>query len=187
MKYLDKLLDSWKTVFTYDDISILLGIENKNTIKSFINRLLKTWIVKSNFKWIYTLNKYNIFEFASKLKKDSYISFETVLKQNWIIFQDYSTTIFLASSNTISKQVDNIYFKYNKIKDSILYNPIWIINKWTYLIASSERAICDRLYLSSNYYFDNLSNIDKQKLIEISQIYNKRVILEVNKLLKNVK
>lgn len=187
MKYLDKLLDSWKTVFTYDDISILLGIENNNTIKSFINRLLKTSIVKSNFKWIYTLNKYDNFELASKLKKDSYISFETVLKQNWIIFQDYSNTIFLASNNSISKKIEDLYFRYNKIKDSILYNPLWIINKWTYLIASPERAICDRLYLSSNYYFDNLENIDKQKLSLISQIYNKRVILEVKKLLKNVK
>jgi len=187
MKHLDKLLNSWKTVFTYDDISILLGIQNKNTIKSFINRLLKTSIVKSNFKWIYTFNKYNDFELASKIKKDSYISFETVLKQNWFIFQDYSSTIFLASNNSISKKIWNITFKYNKLKDSILYNPIWIINKWTYFIASSERAICDRLYLSTNYYFDNLENIDKEKLIEISQIYNKRVILEVNKLLKNVK
>ena len=187
MKYFDKILNSWKTVFTYDDISILLSIENKNTIKSFINRLVKSWIIKSGFKWIYTLHKYDIYEFASKLKKDSYISFETVLKQNWIIFQDYSNTIFLSSNNSLSKQIDKMYFKYNKIKDSILYNPLWIINKWTYLIASPERAICDRLYLSSNYYFDNLENIDKQKLSDISQIYNKRVILEVKKLLKNAK
>lgn len=187
MKYLDKILNSNKTVFSYEDISILLGIKNKNTIKSFITRLIKSWIFKSNFKWIYTLNKYDIFEFASKLKKNSYISFETVLKQNWIIFQDYSSIIFLASNNSISKQVDNIYFKYNKIKDDILYNPLWIINKWTYLIATPERAICDRIYLSPNYYFDNLENIDKQKLADISQIYNKRVILEVKKLLKNVK
>jgi hypothetical protein len=53
------------------------------------------------------------------------------------------------------------------------------------LIATPERAICDRLYLSPNYYFDNLENIDKEKLLEISQIYNKRVILEIKKLLKN--
>jgi len=187
MKYLDKILNSQKTVFSYDDISAILCIENKNTIKSFIFRLLKNWIFKSNFKWIYTLNKYNIFEFASKLKKDSYISFETVLKQNWVIFQDYSNTIFLASNNSILKNIWWNYFKYNKLKDSILYNPLWIINKWNYLIACTERAICDRIYLSPNYYFDNLENIDKQKLLEISQIYNKRVILEIKKLLKNVK
>lgn len=69
MKYLDKILNSQKTVFSYGDISTIICIENKNTIKSFIFRLLKNWIIKSNFKWIYTLNKYNIFEFASKLKK----------------------------------------------------------------------------------------------------------------------
>jgi hypothetical protein len=50
------------------------------------------------------------------------------------------------------------------------------------LIASAERAICDRLYLTSNYYFDNLENIDFEKLEEISQIYNKRVVKQVKKL-----
>jgi len=53
------------------------------------------------------------------------------------------------------------------------------------MIASAERAICDRLYLSPNYYFDNLEAIDKEKLQEISLIYNKRVILEINNLIKN--
>lgn len=187
MKYLDKILNCWKTVFSYDDISILLNISNRNTIKSIITRLLKSWIIKSDYKWIYSLKKYDIYELASKLKKNSYISFETVLKKSWIIFQDYSNTVFLASNNTISKKINETNFKYNKIKDSILYNPLWIINKWNYMIASPERAICDRLYLSSNYYFDNIDNIDKQKIIEISQIYNKRVILEVKNLIEDAK
>ncbi|MDP3381306.1 MAG: hypothetical protein Q8S84_07580 [bacterium] len=55
------------------------------------------------------------------------------------------------------------------------------------MIASKERAVCDRIYLSKNYYFDNLESINLEKLEEISQIYNKRVILEIKKLIKNVK
>lgn len=187
MKFLDKILSSWKTIFTYDDINILLWIENRETIKSYLARWVKSWIFKSIYKWIYVFNKYDIFELSMKIKTNSYISLETVLKQNWVIFQDYSNTIFLASNNSILKNIWWNYFKYNKLKDSILYNPLWIINKWNYLIACTERAICDRIYLSPNYYFDNLENIDKQKLSEISQIYNKRVILEIKKLLKNVK
>jgi len=187
MKYLDKILSSKKSVFTYQDIENILWIENIDTIKSFFYRWVKLWIFKNIFKWIYVLNKYSNLELANKLKKNSYISFETVLKSNWVIFQDYLNTVFLASNQSIEKNIHNNIFKYSKIKDSILYNPIWVKNLWNYMIASTERAICDRLYLSKNYYFDNLENIDFEKLEEISQIYNKRVILYVKKLIKNAK
>jgi hypothetical protein len=53
------------------------------------------------------------------------------------------------------------------------------------MIASAERAVCDRIYLSKNYYFDDISHLDLIKLEKISKIYNKRVILEVNNLIKN--
>ena len=185
MKYIDKILNSKKTVFNYNDIKNLIWIDNPNTIKSFFYRWVKSWIFNNIYKWIYVLQKYDILELAIKLKNNSYISFETVLKREWIIFQDYWNTTFIASDNTIVKNVWWNYFKYLKLKSDILTNPIWLINKWNYIIASKERAICDRIYLSKNYYFDNLEWINKEKLLEISQIYNKRVILEVKKIVKN--
>jgi len=185
MKNIEKIINSKKTVFDYNDIKNILNISNKNTIKSFFYRWVKTGIFVNLCKWIYALKNYDIFELAVKLKNNSYISFETVLKKQWIIFQDYWNTIFLASNNTVEKELWNYSFKYLKLKDSILTNPIWLENKWNYIIASKERAICDRIYLSKNYYFDNLEWIDKEKLLDISQVYNKRVILEIKKLVKN--
>lgn len=185
MKYIDKIINSKKTVFTYQDIQNLLWIDNKNTIKSYFSRWVKSGIFKNIFKWVYVLSNYDIYELANKVKLNSYISFETVLKKEWIIFQDYGNTIFLASDQSIEKNILDYGFRYLKLKDSILLNPIWVKNKWTYTIATPERAICDRLYLSPNYYFDSLENIDIEKLKEISKIYNKRVILEVNNLIKN--
>jgi len=161
MKNIEKIINSKKTVFDYNDIKNILNISNKNTIKSFFYRWVKAGIFVNLYKWIYALKNYDIFELAVKLKNNSYISFETVLKKQWIIFQDYWNTIFLASNNTVEKKL------------------------WNYIIASKERAICDRIYLSKNYYFDNLEWIDKEKILEISQIYNKRVILEIKKLVKN--
>lgn len=186
MKYINSILDSWKTVFTYSDIKLLLWINNRDTIKSFLSRQVKSGIFQSPYKWIYVMKNFDVFEFASKLKKMSYISFETVLKREWIIFQDYWNIVFSSSDNTVVKKAIWHEFKYYKIKNSILLNPLGLINKWNYIIASPERAICDRLYLSKNYYFDNLEGIDREKLIQISQIYNKRVVLEVKKLLENV-
>lgn len=180
-----KLLQSKRTVFTYQNLQSILWIQNRETLKSFLDRQIKAWILIRPYMWIYAFKNFDIFEFASKIKTQSYISFETVLKKEWVIFQNYGKTVFLASNNTIEKKAFWYKFKCLKLKDSILYNPIWLINKWWYMIASKERAICDRLYLSQNYYFDNLEWIDKQKLVEISQIYNQRVILQVKKLIKN--
>jgi hypothetical protein len=185
MKNIEKIINSKKTVFNYNDMKNLIWVSNKNTIKSFFSRLVKSEVLKNIYKWIYCLKDYDILELSVKLKNNSYISFETVLKKEWVIFQDYGNTIFLASDNSINKNLLEYNFKYLKLKNSILTNPIWLINKWNYIIASKERAICDRIYLSKNYYFDNLEGINKEKILEISQIYNKRVILEVKKLLEN--
>lgn len=183
MKYFDTLLYSGKTVFTYDDLQLLLSMHSKDTIKSFFARGVAEGLLINITKGMYGLKNYQTFELASKLKTNSYISFETVLKASGIIFQDYGNTIFCTSDNTITKQVGNTNFCYLKIKDSIRTNPLGLIHKWSYIIASPERAVCDRLYLSANYYFDNLEWIDYELLARISQIYNKRVILSVQQLI----
>ncbi len=179
-----KLINSWKTVFTKRDISNILNFKTDMALDKFLYRAKKQWFLKNVFYWVYALQKYDTLELASKIKKKSYISLETVLKKEWVIFQYYED-IFLISDNTIKKKVDWTNFVFHKLKDSILSNPLWLKNNWKYLIASKERAICDRLYLSKNYYFDNLSEIDFEKLEEISKIYNnKRLVLEINKLIK---
>lgn len=177
-----KLINSWKTVFIKKDISNILDFKTEMALDKFLYRAKKEWFFKNIFYWVYTLEKYDILEFASKIKKKSYISLETVLKREWVIFQYYED-IFLISDNSFKKNIEWQNFIFHKIKDSILSNPLWLNNNHKYMISSKERAICDRLYLSKNYYFDNLSEIDFDKLEEISKIYNnKRVILEVKKL-----
>lgn len=178
-----KLLHSNKTVFLKKDINNILDFKTDMALDKFVYRAKKEWFLENPFYWIYTLKKYDIFEFSCKIKKKSYISLETVLKKEWVIFQYYET-IFLISNNSLEKKALWKTFKFNKIKDNILLNPLWLINKWNYIIASKERAVCDRIYLSKNYYFDDLSSLDFEKLEEISKIYNKRVILEVNKIIK---
>lgn len=182
MRYIEKILKSKKKVFTYNDIWLILWIKNRETIKSFLARQVKNGILNHPYKWIYTLPDFTSYEFASKIKRNSYISFETVLKNKWVIFQDYSNTIFLASDNTWEKQTIWLHFVFKKVKNDILHNPIWIEQTWQYMIASVERALCDTIYLSPGYYFDNLEDINKEKIHEIAKIYNKRLVLEIKKL-----
>jgi len=184
MNNLTKLINSGKTVFTKKDIQNLLKFKVKSSLDKFIYRAKKEDFLENPYYWIYTLKKYDIFEFACKLKKKSYISLETVLKKEWVIFQYYET-FFLITDDTLEKSTKENLFKFNKIKDSILLNPLWLIHNWNYTIASTERAICDRIYLSGEYYFDNLSEVNFEKLEEISLIYNKTVIKIVKKLIQN--
>lgn len=185
MKYLDIILHSWKTIFRYHDLELLLGIGNRYTLKNIFQRWVDDGIFILLQKWIYWLKKYNNYELGTKLKTKSYISFETVLKSEWVVFQDYGNQIFLASDNNLKKTVGGNTFTYHKIKDDILMNPLGLIHKWSYTIASKERALCDRIYLNKDYYFDSLENIDLKLLEDISHIYNKRVILEIKKCIKN--
>ena len=124
MKHIDKILQSRKTIFTYDDIALLLSMDNRDTIKSFFARSIEQGVFVSISQGIYGLRDYNLFELASRFKKLSYISFETVLKASGIIFQDYGNTIFSASDNTITKHNKDTTFTYLKLKNSILTHPL---------------------------------------------------------------
>jgi len=185
MNKYNKILDSWKTVFTKKDLEKILDFKTKTSLDKFLYREKKNGLLNNIFYWIYALKNYDIFELATKIKKKSYISLETVLKKEAIVFQYYDE-IFLVSDDNLEKKVWNIQFKFHKIKDSVLLNQLWLEHRKNYIIASKERAICDKIYLSKNYYFDSLEGVDFEKLEEISKIYNnKRVILEVKKLIKN--
>lgn len=186
MNYM-KLLRSKKSVFKVDDIKKIFDNNNEQVIRNYLSKAKNKWLIDIVYPGIWYLKdkEINFFELSCKIRKKSYVSFETILQKEWVIFQDYSNTITMASDNSITKECSWKQFIYYKIKDSILLNPIGINHKWNYMIATKERAICDRLYLTSNYYFDNLSNLDLEMLKQISKIYNKRVILQVKQIIKN--
>ncbi len=180
-----KILNSKKTVFTKKDLERILNLNSKYALDKFLYREKNKWFLQKIYYWIYVLKDYDIFELACKIKKKSYVSLETVLKKEWIIFQYYDE-FFLVSDDNLQKKVQENIFKYFKIKDSVLLNQLGLEHRKYYIIATKERAICDRIYLSKNYYFDDLSEVDFEKMEEISKIYNnKRVILEVKKLRQN--
>ena len=186
--YLKQLIITNKTVFSVGDLRQIWQIQNKDYLKIVINRLFKRKEIFRIKRGLYAINKiYNIFELANKIKKSSYISLETVLQKNAVIFQDYSANVYSLTNNTAQFKINKVKFNYFKLKEEILLNPLGIINKNTYNIASTERAIVDRVYLTANYYFDNLRNVDIKKLKNISKIYNKRTQTEIEKIIKFIK
>jgi predicted transcriptional regulator of viral defense system len=183
--YLKPLINTKQTVFNVGDLRQIWQIEDKNYLKTIITRLFKAEKIIRIKRGVYAINKdYSEYELSSKIKSPSYISLETVLQKNGVIFQDYSKSIYNISNNTVKNKVQGTMFRYFKIKDDILFNPLGIEKNNFINIASTERAIADRVYLTPGYYFDNLRKVNVKKLKQISKIYNKRTQLEIRGIIR---
>ena len=179
-----KILTSKKTVFTIEDLELILWAKTQ-VIRNYLERQKNGWVIKKIYSGIWAISgrDYDIFELGCKFRRKSYVSFESALQRHGIIFQDYSHTITLASDNSTTRSLEGNNYEYRKITDTILLNPLGVEHFGTYALAGKERAICDTIYLKSGFHFDNLSGVDLQKLEEISHLYNKRTVLEIKRLI----
>ena len=153
------------TVFAVKDLAAIWGITNYNYLKTRIQYYLKRGYLQRICHGLYSKDsdRVDIFEVGNKLRTPSYISFQTVLFREGMIFQEYSST-YLASycSKTIETGVGE--FVYHRLKDPILYYKDGITFSDTYCIASRERAFLDTIYLFKDYHIDNLRPLDWKKV-----------------------
>jgi hypothetical protein len=98
---------------------------------------------------------YNRLELATSILKPAYVSFETVLAAEGLIFQVYEK-IFAASYASREVIVDQQIYSYRKLKDPVLVNPLGIELTQETSIATPERAFLDTLYIHADYHFDSL-------------------------------
>lgn len=177
-----KLYQTKNTVFTAKEIALILGETNKDALKSKINYYAKKGILRRVWRGIYVKPDYDILELVTKIYTPSYISLETVLAKEGVIFQHYET-VFVISYLSRRLLIDGQEIQIRKIKNEILLNPKGILKKENYSIAGKERAFLDALYFYKNYHFDNLEIIDKNEIFELMRIYkNKKLERTVKKL-----
>ena len=176
MKFIDEIVNSEQTVWSIAELRLFLWIKNTNTMWSFLQRMKKNNILFCPYRGIWCRKDFDYLELWAKIKSKSYISLQTVLQRAGIIFQDRSHTITVVSDNTLTIKLPSLKLSVDihKIKKSIFTNPLFIINTWTYQIASTERAVCDMLYFDPKFYFDHTSSLDVEKLQELSEIYDEK-------------
>ncbi len=173
-KPISKLLRSDKTVFTFKDVCLIWGSDNKKSVVSKINYYVKIGELYRIRRGIYAKDKnYNKQELSTRILTPSYISFETVLIEAGINFQFYSQ-IFLASYQTRELVIGEQIYAYKKMKDSILTNNAGIEFKDQTSVATPERAFLDTIYINKEYHFDNLNSLNWDKVFEILPIYDKK-------------
>ena len=181
-----KLYQSKQTVFTSKELFLLFPEIEKNNLKARINYYVKKGMILNPRRAIYVKNDYDFLEMAAKIFTPAYISLETVLEKEGVIFQHYKT-IYVVSYLTRKIEVENQEIQYRRIKEEILLSRDGLIEKEGYFEAERERAFLDALYLYKDYYFDNLEILDKKKIFRLVTNYHSKVLeKKITQLFQNV-
>ncbi|OGY84296.1 MAG: hypothetical protein A3F54_03835 [Candidatus Kerfeldbacteria bacterium RIFCSPHIGHO2_12_FULL_48_17] len=178
MEYTDfsTILRAKNSVFTFKDIVLLWKESVPALAKRRIHHYVKTGKLQAIRRGIYAKDEnYNRLELATKIYTPSYVSLETILRKEGVIFQHYET-IFVITYLSREIVVDGQTYVYKKLKDTILSNPAGLIKKEGYMEASKERAFMDALYLYKSYHFDNLRSINWKTCFALLPVYESKTL-----------
>src|SRR3989344_1054703 len=187
-EFLEVLLRSSKTIFSTKDAALLWNENDNSVVTDRLKKYVKAGKLFRAYRGLYAKDqKFDYFELATRIYTPSYISFETVLTRAGVNFQYYGN-IFVASYVNREIGVGEQKITFVRMKDYVLSNTVGIEHKEGYAIATRERAFLDRIYVSKDYHFDNLSNLSWDKIFEILPIYNnKRLNKKVKEYLESYK
>jgi hypothetical protein len=185
-EYLEILLRSTQTIFSTKDAALLWNENDNSVVTDRLKKYVKAGKLFRAYRGLYAKDqKFDHFELATRIYTPSYISFETVLTREGVNFQYYGN-IFVASYINREVSVGEQKITFVRTKDYVLSNTTGIEHKDGYAIATRERAFLDRVYVSKDYHFDNLANLNWDKVFEILPIYhNKRLDKKIKEYFKS--
>ena len=183
--YLTSILRSPKTVFTLKDIALLWEEPVSDAARVRLNYYVSKGDLYRIRKGLYAKSEnYDKFELATRILTPAYVSFETVLAREGLIFQYYET-IYVASYTTRSITIGEQNYAFRKMKYKLLVNSMGVEHVRETSMASKERAFLDMLYVSGDYHFDNLRTLHWDSVIQMLPIFdNKRMSQQVNQLFR---
>jgi len=184
--FLSVILRSNKTVFTTKDIALLWHEPNSAAARVRLHYFVKKGDLYHIRHGLYAKNEnYNKLELATRILTPSYVSFETVLVKEGLIFQYYAP-VFVASYAKREITIDNQIYSFRKMKDRLLTDSTGINHSYETSIATPERAFLDILYVNASFHFDNLRSLDWERVFEILPVFdNKRMEKKVDNLFKD--
>lgn len=171
-KKIASLLRDGRELYHTQDLGVLWGISKENTLHTTIKRYIAGGILFRVHKGLYSVKKISQIDRVklglSSLHRYGYLSTESVLVKDGIIFQNIKYITFVSS---ISKRfkINNTYFLVRKMNPKYLHNNAGIYMKNNQRTASTERAVADMLYFNPKYHFDGKNIIDWEKVKEIKK------------------
>lgn len=172
MYRINDLLKQDRKLYHSQDLAILWGIANKNTLYTTIKRYVQKGVLISIYKGLYStvpLSQVNPLDLGKAIvHRFTYLSTETVIAQAGVIFQ---TTYQYTFVSDLPKKVtvDLMSFLFRKLKDEYLYHPAGIEDQNGNYVATPERAVADMLYFNPRYHFDNPEAVDFDKVRILQQ------------------
>jgi predicted transcriptional regulator of viral defense system len=179
-EYLDQLLRSPRTVFSTKDVALMWNEPNEATVADRLKRYARSGKLIRVRRGFYVKDKqYDRMELAARIYTPSYIGFETVLTREGVNFQFYES-IFVASYVNREIIIDGQVIKYVRMKPDVLSNIEGIEHRGGVAFATKERAFLDRLLISKDYHFDNITSLNWERVHALLPIYhNKRLAKKV--------
>ncbi len=167
-----------RSVFRLIDVAMLCGETQQRSLSKKLNYYVRKGQLENPRKGIYAKKGYNPEELACILYTPSYISLGYILQKAGIVFQ-FDRQITAISYLSRSLEVDNQSYRYRKIKNSILLNPTGIIVDAQHVsTAIPERAFLDKLYLEPDFYFDNLTSLDRDLINKLLTLYQSKSLTD---------
>lgn len=166
------LLKQERKLFHINDLALLWGIINKNTLYTTIKRYKQKGVLIPVHKGFYSVVPLSELDpttlGVSCLHSYAYLSTETILAREGVIAQAIPALTLV--SNTSKKfELAGNYYVVRKMKDEFLYNDLGIVQKDNHQEATVERAVADLLYFNPRYHFDNREAIDWEKVRHIQK------------------
>ncbi len=170
MNRIDILLKLDRRLFHTKDLELLWSISNKRTLYSALGRYVKKGVLIPIYRGFYSVvpfEKLDPVELGTTaLHQYSYLSTETVLAKNGVIFQKIEPITFCSTKNRQIKIGDYSYLS-RQLGDKYLFQTSGVVNNGKYLEATTDRAIADMLYFNPRYHFDNTTKIDWDKITRL--------------------
>lgn len=152
------LLEQERRVFRTTDFALLWEMDNRNTLFTTIKRYAKRGIIYRLQKGLYStmpINKLDIYEIGCAISGPlSYISAETILQKEGIIFQNIEKITIMGSKKK-EFEINGVRYLCHHLNPRFLINREGITDDIKYSVANMNRAIADTMYLNPKYYFDN--------------------------------
>lgn len=172
MYRINELLQSDRKLFHTNDLAILWGISNRQTLYMTISRYIDSGVLFPVYKGLYAtipVDSIDPLELGvAIIHRYAYLSTETVLSQAGVISQVvYDYTFISDQSRRVS--VGAWSFRYRQMKAEYLFNPIGIVREKQVFVASLERAAADLLYYAPDYHFDVTAHINFEQVRSIQK------------------
>ena len=167
---LKSLLEDKRGLYHTQDLAVLWGIDNPNTLYTTVRRYVARGFLNRIYKGYYSsvpLAEVDPFHLGVvALHGYGYVSTESVLAGHGVIAQDVKY-ITLVSGFSKRFEINGFKFLSRKMKEEYLLNRAGVLVEHGVRRASVERAVADMLYFNPDYHFDGKDFINWKKVREI--------------------